>query len=223
MSYPRRKGMNILLKQGSSEQGNKKCFYASTPSEPAQTCPHIHSSNGGFQLVYDSSTMAVVGMIWDLAHTDSLWLANNLQEQVGQTNEEKLTSKQQNESQSQTVLVPGAVWHPRVSRSMREPSRSSRGEEGVYVGQAIRRAGSPYRSPLSLCTGKSLCPTAPARAPLYSPSWAPEERAFQKHSFYRSLGGSAHILLCCRPWVSSTTGCRPCIARTWTPVRQWSL
>lgn len=133
------------------------------------------------------------------AHTDSLWLANNLQEQVGQTNEEKITSKQQNESQSQTVLVPGAMWHPRVSRSMRRPSRSSRGEEGVYVGQAIRRAGSPYYSPLSLCTGKSLCPTAPARAPLYSPSWAPEERAYQKRSFYRSLGGSAHILLCCRP------------------------
>lgn len=193
MSYPRRKGMNILLKQGSLEQGNKKCFYASTPSEPA----HIHSSNGGFQLVYDSSTMAVVGMIRDLAHTDSLWLANNLQEQVGQTNEEKITSKQQNESQ--TVLVPGAVWHPRVSRSMRRPSRSSRGEEGVYVGQAIRRAGSPCCSPLSLCTGKSLCPTSPARAPLYSPSWAPEERAYQKRSFYRSLGGSAHILLCCRP------------------------
>lgn len=133
------------------------------------------------------------------AHTDSLWLANNSQEQFGQTNKEKITSKQQNESQSQTVLVLSAVWHRHLSRSMRRPSRSSRGEEGVYVGQAIRRAGSPYYSPLSLCTGKSLCPTAPARAPLYSPSWAPEERAYQKRSFYRSLGGSAHILLCCRP------------------------
>ncbi len=101
MSYPRRKGMNILLKQG-----NQKCFYASTPSEPAQTCPHIHSSNGGFQLVYDSSTIAVVGMIRDLAHTDSLWLANNLQEQFGQTNEEKITSKQQNESQTVLCGIP---------------------------------------------------------------------------------------------------------------------
>lgn len=96
MSYPRRKELNILLKQGSLGQGNKKCLYASTPSEPAQTRPHLHSSNGGFQLLYDSSTMAVVGMIRDLAHTDSLWLANNLQEQIGQTNEEKKTSKQQN-------------------------------------------------------------------------------------------------------------------------------
>lgn len=131
------------------------------------------------------------------AHTDSLWLANNSQEQFGQTNKEKITSKQQNESQSQTVLVLSAVWHRHLSRSMRRPSRSSR--VGVYVDQAITRARSPYCSPLSLCTGKSLCPTAPARVPLYSPSLAPEVRAYQKRSFYRSLGGSAHILLCCRP------------------------
>lgn len=59
--------------------------------------PHTHTRlDGGFRLLYDSSTMAVVGMIRDLAHTDSLWLANNLQEQIGQTNEEKITSKQRN-------------------------------------------------------------------------------------------------------------------------------
>lgn len=142
--------------------------------------------------------MAVVGMIRDLAHTDSLWLANNLQEQIGRTNEEKITSKRQNKSMSQSSSPVLCGIH--VSRSMRRPSRSSRGVgEGICGPRAITRAGSPYCSPLSLCTGKSLCPTAPARAPLYSPSWAPEERAYQKHSFYRSLGGSAHILLCCRP------------------------
>lgn len=60
---------------------------------------HVHTHtrlDGGFQLLYDSSTMAVVGMIRDLAHTDSLWLANNLQGQIGQTNKEKITSKQRN-------------------------------------------------------------------------------------------------------------------------------
>lgn len=61
----------------------------------ADTSTHTRL-DGGFQLLYDSSTMAVVGMIRELAHTDSLWLADNLQEQIGQTNEEKRTSKQQN-------------------------------------------------------------------------------------------------------------------------------
>lgn len=158
---------------------------------------HTHSWNGGFQLLYDSSTMAVVGMIRDLAHTDSLWLANNLQEQIGQMNEEKITSKRQNKSSLSPLAqccvastCPGACGAPAGPRGV---------GEGISGARAITRAGSPYCSPLSLCTGKSLCPTAPARAPLYSPSWAPEERAYQKHSFYRSLDGSAHILLCCRP------------------------
>lgn len=86
----------------------------------------------------------------------------------------------------------------------------------------VRHGAPPYCSPLSLCTGRSLCPTGWGPGPPCSPDSAPWEAASPAPAFYMCLAGSGRIWPGCKPWVSSIDGCRLCTGRTWTPVHLWS-
>lgn len=57
----------------------------------------------------------------------------------------------------------------------------------------VRRGAPPCSSPLSLCTGRSLCPTGWEPAPPCTPGWAPAEAASPAPAFYTCPAGSGRI------------------------------
>lgn len=86
----------------------------------------------------------------------------------------------------------------------------------------FRPGACPCSSPLSLCTGTSLCPTESEPELPCSPSLAPPEEVSPVWAFYMSLAGSGHIWPGCKPLVSAIDECRLYTGRTWRPVRLWT-
>lgn len=83
----------------------------------------------------------------------------------------------------------------------------------------VRHGAPPYCSPLSLCTGRSLCLTGSGPEPPCSQDSSPQEVASPARAFYTCLADSGHIWRGCKLSVSSIDGCRLYTGRTWTPVR----
>lgn len=90
------------------------------------------------------------------------------------------------------------------------------------IWEAVRPGACPCSTPLSLCTGRSLCLTESEPELPCSLSLALPEEVSPAWAFYVSLAGSGHIWPGCKPLASAIDECRLCTGRTWTPVRLWS-
>lgn len=119
--------------------------------------------------------------------------------------------------EGECLVVPQSLAFPRRLVCECSMSGTTNGMD-----RAVRHGAPPYCSPLSLCTGRSLCPTGWGPELPCSPDLAPRAAASPAPAFYTCLAGSGRIWPGCKPWVSSKGGCRLCTGRTWTPVHPWS-
>lgn len=155
---------------------------------------HTHTArNGGFRLLYDNSTMAVIGMIRDLAHThtDSLWIANNLQEQIGQTNEEKITSKRQNKS-SLSPLAQCCVAST-CPGACDAPAGPLGGLGRVYVGQERSHVQDLHTVVLCLCVLGRVCVRLRRPERLFILQVGLQKRGLIKNILFTGLWAVLHV------------------------------